>query len=171
MDSAPVFNKVSDEQVKQSYFISLANLGQNPLFEKSADSTFQAASGQHKVIVKTNPFQNKKAAQAFLLGRRTYLHQAYSTLIAPYFGVVNADPECMKLVNVAGDLKKSKDSEQVSLTFAASESGQLVDCYSEKPQSTVKYLLKLCYKNNSVYEVKVLNKIGAVEPDVSAECN
>lgn len=166
----PVYNSPSNEQVKIHYLITLTRLEDNPLFKK-VDKVFVSERGLHEITVKSTPFENKKAAQTFLLNRRTYLHQAYSTLVAPYYGVVNADPECMKLVNVSGELKKDDESETVELAFVADETGNLTDCYSEKPFSTVKYFLKYCYKAAAVYEVKLKNRIGDAEPALSLSCN
>lgn len=164
------YNVQTDEKAKQHYFISLNKLNQNPLFS-SVDGALSATSGQHTITVKTHKFSDRKSAESFLLSRRTYLHQAYSTLIAPYFGVVNANAECMKLVDVTGEIQKQADSQSIALAFVADQSGRLMDCYSEKPANTVNYFLKYCYKQQSVFEVKLTNQIGAVKPTVTLECN
>jgi len=168
--SDPVYDVRSNEEVKLHYFISLSKINENPQFTKVND-TYSAGSGQHTLSVKSHLFPDRKSAEAFLLSRRTYLHQAYSTLVAPYFGVVNANPECMKMVDVSGNILKEPDSESMALSFVADESGNLMDCYSGSPSKTVKYFLKHCYKTNSVFEVKLVNRVGTANPAVNLVCD
>jgi hypothetical protein len=171
--TAPVaeYNVPSAEAVKTTYFFSLENLNKNPMLTKSGDNSYVASNGEHKISVSRNPFESATAAKSFLLNRRTYLHQAYSTLIAPYFGTVQADADCMKHVNVTGELKQQAGVDFIMMSFVANPKEQLVDCYSEKPSHTVKYYLYSCKKTNAVFEVKLLNRIGAKEPVVYTSCN
>jgi len=165
------YNVPSAEAVKVTYLFSLENLDKNPLLVKSVENGYSTSAGAHKITIKKNSFLNGKAAKSFLLNRRTYLHQAYSTLIAPYFGTVQADAECMKYVNLSGELKQQAGHDDIMMAFVANQQEQLVDCYSEKPSHTVKYYLHRCKKTNSVYEVKLINRIGAAEPSLSISCN
>ncbi len=164
------YNVSSVEQVKLDYLISLTKLDQNSTFKKETDSSYSAASGAHKISIAEKRFKSKKEAMTFLYTRRTYLHQAFSTLIAPYYGIVQANAECMKLVDVKGDLKKFGKDEYVSMSFGANRSEQLVDCHSEMPAYSVKYTLYLCHQINSVFEVKVLNQIGSEGPGLHITC-
>jgi hypothetical protein len=165
------FDEQVDSQPQVTYFIKLNEIDKNDNFHLTSSDEYILKNSNFKISISKIKIKNKVEGKKHILNKRMILNQSYSVLIAPYFGLVEADQDCMRLVDVKGESsKKDKSIEVTKMKFAVNENEQLIDCNVDKPVGTATYFLVSCQDYKSVYEIKIFSKIGEREPDLELRC-
>jgi hypothetical protein len=113
-----------------------------------------------KVIL--HPVTNKSEGLKYIFNRRMLLHQNFQNEIAPYFGVITLNQDCLKLVDTKGDLiEPNKNESYTKLSFAAKSDYTLFDCASDQFSTTLTYYFHYCANKKTVYETRFSKKIAA----------
>lgn len=142
--------------------IALSDLAQNSEFINTKDDQF-VFKNKERLNLKIFEYKFKKSqdAEFYLQNRKMLLHQTFQNNIAPYFGVIEANPICYSRAQVeAVDQDLNESTRYFYMVLPVTKNLVVSDCLKDETWGLVKYEFFYCKKNNSIFELRNYNPLG-----------
>lgn len=170
--TAPSGVAEADFVVPLNLSLKLSQIQNSPDFTKTDADLFKYSrvSGVDLKIYRYN-FLSLKDAEFFVQNRKLRLHQSFQNNIAPYFGVVELNQNCLKQARLeAIDQKIDSDTTKFFMEFPVTNRRVVSDCVRDNASDIIHYEFYLCLKKNQVYELRTYRELTDSVPHFQISC-
>ena len=145
-------------------FVQLSQLGEDQRLTENEQGWYVLQGENFDIKIIRHEFADKNESLKYIFNRRLLLHRNFQNEIAPYFGVIQLNQDCLKSVDTKGEMQENAVGDAwTKLSFPAKNDYSLYDCSSDLFKAVTTYYFHYCKAQNKVYETRFSKKLESTD--------
>ena len=135
--------------------ITLPAVSADERFVSYGEDRYKLKAEDSDIRVLRYKFKTGPEALTYLMNRRMLLHRSFQDDVAPYFGLIKSEQECLAMVDIKADIKSDlPGAEYFFMQLPINRNNVVLDCHQKEIWGLASYYFFHCTDSHDVFEVR-----------------